>query len=178
VRALSLNVNEEMAMTVADMKRNLPTLSDLSEIEPSEIAKFSAEELYVLQTILAAEQERVKKAAARLLAGLEQKFGEAAKRSRLMEGKEHGVTHLTDGVFDVAADLPKRIEWDSDALGELIVSGKLTAEQADHFIRYKYDVLESRYNGAEPKVKVLLDKARTVKPGSAKYTISRRENGK
>jgi len=157
-------------------KRNLPTLSDLAEIDPAEIARFSAEELYVLQTVLTAEQERIKKAAARLLAGIGHRY--AKQTDNLRADKPHGVIHVSDEGFDIAADLPKRIEWDSDALGELIVSGSLTAEQADHYIRWKYDVLESRYNSAEPKVKALLDKARTVKPGSAKYTISRRENGK
>jgi len=156
------------------MKRNLPTLSDLAEIDPAEIAKFSAEELFVLQTVLMAEQERVKKAAARLLAGMEKRYVDDVAAER--KTKPFGVVHFDDEDFDIAADLPKRVEWDSDALGELIVSGKLTAEQADHFIRYKYDVLESRYNGAEPKVKALLDKARTVKPGSAKYTITRKSD--
>ena len=158
------------------MNRNLPTLTDLADIDPVEIARFSAEELFILQTVLTAEQDRLKKAAARLNAGIEKRYADDVAAER--KTKPFGIVHIDDEEFDVAVDQTKRVEWNSDALGNLIVNGALTAEQADHFIRYKYDVLESRYSGAEPKVKALLDKARTVKPGTAKYTITRKGDGK
>src|SRR5215469_2553342 len=99
------------------MKHNLPTLSDLAEIDQAEIAKFSAEELFVLQTVLAAEQERIKKAAARLLAGMEKRYVDDVAAER--KTKPFGVVHFDDEGFNITADLPKRVEWDSDALGEL-----------------------------------------------------------
>jgi hypothetical protein len=135
--------------------RNRLTVADLHLADVATIAALPVEELDLLHSALIEEYQRIKICGARLAAACAQRYGEPTI----------GTVHIRDGDHEVTRSVPKRVEWDSNKLGRL-------ASLGGYYIRVKYYVLETVYNSAVPEIKKMMDTARTVKPGAAKYTFT------
>jgi hypothetical protein len=141
--------------------KNRPTLADLVGVD--HIPQANPEELMLLWDELATENARLKRAGVVLLAACERRYRDDIKPG-------FGTQHIEDGEFDVRVEVSKRIEWDNDKL-------KLVPGEAQDYVRWKPDVLESKYKSAPDHIKAKLDEARTVKLGAPKFTITRRKEG-
>ena len=92
--------------------KNCPSLQDLPDLPPQEIAALPADVLAVLQheSETALKQAKAAKVPARWRLVL--KYGTQAAEARRAAGKDTGTVRFDDGDITVVADLPKRVDWD------------------------------------------------------------------
>lgn len=153
--------------------KNRIKLEDLLKMQPPKVAALDTETLALLDEDLDEMAKSLKAFSGILAVAKDLKFGEAHAAARRKAAKDTGIVHVEDGDFDVSCDVTKRVEWDSDKLVEIF--DEMDEATAKHYAKVSLTVSETNYKAAPPDIRAELDKARTVKAGSPKYTIKRTE---
>lgn len=145
-----------------------------------QLTKMGSEEANALPTaILAMLQEDAAKAKAALAAAttkiaaiLDNRFADAARSLRKIDGKDTGTVTITDDEGNkIKADLPKKVEWDQALLQKAIAQLKEWNENPDEYVTTEIKVSETKYNAWPTPIKTLFTPARTVKTGTPTYKI-------
>jgi len=108
----------------------------------------------------------------RLDGALARRYGEAARHARLSAGKDFGVIHLDDGPLRVTADLPKKVSWDQEQLGDLVERIRAAGENPAEYVETVFRVSETRYLAWPEHIRSHFAPARTVKPGKASFRLA------
>lgn len=115
---------------------------------------------------LEAELNDVKAIVAEVDAAIHEKVADEVLATRSYEKKFEGTVRvIIDGV-EVVSNVPKRVSWDSGLLEEIIPELEAEGINPMQFIEYKCNVPERKYKEAPAKVRMLLDRARTMKHGA------------
>ena len=137
------------------------------------IADLGAAVLCDLDVELSYFESLASKRRAKHKAALELRYSKVFEGVRAASQKATGVIYVPDGEYDIACDLPKKVEWDQRKLA--IAFASLSKEVANIYRKAVLSVPEKLFEGAPEKVRLALEQARTVKAGAAKITIKRRD---
>ena len=144
---------------------NRPQLQDLPDLPPQEIAALPADVLAVLQQESEAALKQAKAAKARLDGALVLKYGARAEAARRAVGKSAGTVRLRDGDITVVVDLPKRIAWDQEKLGQMVERIRAAGDDVAEYIEVSFKVAERAYAAWPRAIREGFEPARTVRPG-------------
>jgi hypothetical protein len=150
---------------------NAPTPDDLPGISPQEIAGLPVELLAILQRETEEALKRAKAAKARLDAALTVRYATRAAEERQARAKDTGTVRFDDGDFTVVADLPKRVDWDQDRLGEIVERIRGSGDDPAQYVDVVIKVPERKYAAWPDNIRAVFEPARTVRPGTLKIEI-------
>jgi hypothetical protein len=136
-----------------------------------DIAALPAPMLALLQE----EAEEAVKAARRLAdwlhGAITLRYGDRAAEARRADGKDSGTVRLEDGEVTVIADLPKRVEWDQNKLGQTVERIRAAGEDVAEYVEITLRVSERKYGAWPPAIRQGFEGARTVKTGKPTFRL-------
>lgn len=104
---------------------------------------------------------------------LEVRYATRAAEARRACGKDTGTVRLADGDYTVVADLPKRVDWDQEALAQIARNIADSGEDPAEFIDTKLTVSERKYGALPEAWRKGFEPARTVKVGALKVSLQK-----
>lgn len=138
---------------------NTPTLDDIADMAPSEIAALPVDMLAALYGDMEDIAKKAKTAKVILTDAVVRKFQDE------INGKESGVINLVDdGDVTLKVVKKKYADWDNDLLAgvEADIKTKWKGDPAE-YIKVKRSVAEAAYNAWPADLKSIFTPARTVK---------------
>jgi hypothetical protein len=150
---------------------NTPTPEDLPGIPDAELAQLPVELLAILQRETEEALKRAKAAKARLDAALTVRYATRAAEERQAAGKDTGTIRLIDGDFTVVADLPKRVDWDQQRLGEIVERIRRSGDDPAQYVDIAIKVPERKYAAWPDNIRAVFEPARTVRTGALKIEL-------
>jgi hypothetical protein len=106
-------------------------------------------------------------------AGLELRYGDAAKAQLLAQGKDTGTTHIQDGDFDVTVEIGKEVKWEPKGLAELVARIEASGGDPREYVDIKYSVSEAKFKAWPPSLRAPFEALRTVTPKAPKFVLRR-----
>lgn len=156
------------------MIANRTTLAQLREMGAKEAARLPIDHLAILLEDVAALKTDAKAADEILTEALSLRFGPAAEEMRQVEGKDTGRVSFSDGEYIVRADLPKRVDWDQEALERAIEVITSWGESPRDYVTVKLAVPETKFKAWPASIRKVFEPARTVGVGKPSFVIERR----
>lgn len=83
-----------------------------------------------------------------------------------------GTHHRHDGGYDIKITVPKRVDWDQEAIAKAVETIKGWNENPADYVDTRVTVAENKFKAWPPALRDLFTPARTVKPGKAKFEIA------
>jgi hypothetical protein len=151
--------------------KNTPSVDDMLNMSTGDLAQMPVDLLAALQGELDHASKQLKAATARFSAALEVRYATRAAEARRACGKDTGTVRLADGDYTVAADLPKRVDWDQEKLAQIARNIADSGEDPSEFIDTKLTVSERKYGALPEAWRKGFEPARTVKTGTLKVTL-------
>jgi hypothetical protein len=145
--------------------QNRPTVQDLPDLPPQEIAALPPDVLAALQQESEAALKQAKAAKARLDGALALKYGAQAAEARREAGKDTGTVRFADGDITVVADLPKRVDWDQAKLADTVARICAAGDDPAEYVETSFKVAERNYAAWPRAIREGFEPARTVRPG-------------
>jgi hypothetical protein len=150
---------------------NSPTPEDLPGIPDAELAQLPVDLLAILQRETEEALKRARAAKARLDAALTVRYATRAAEERQARAKDTGTVRFDDGDFTVVADLPKRVDWDQDRLGEIVERIRAAGDDPSEYVEISFKVPERAYAAWPEAIRRGFEPARTVKTGPLKIGL-------
>lgn len=153
---------------------NIPNrihIADLNAFEISDIASLPIDQLATLQVDLEEYLYLAKLIKDRLDVALERRFSAQAAEARAASGKDTGTVRFQEGAAEIAADLPKRVSWDQEQLGQLVETIKAEGDDPTEYVDISIKVPERKYAAWPKHIRSAFEKARTVRIGKPSYKI-------
>lgn len=154
---------------------NRTTLAELRGMDAATAARLPPAHLALLMDDAAALRADAKQVSDLLSDALHHRYGPVAAERRLAEGKDTGRVRFLDAGFEIAADLPKRIEWDQAQLARGVETLRSWGEDPADYVATEIKVAEGRFTAWPPKLQALFQPARTVSTGRPSYTLEQVE---
>jgi len=104
-------------------------------------------------------------------AGLELRYGEAARAQLLAQGKDTGTTHIQDAGFDITVEIGKDVKWDAAGLAELVAKIEAAGGDPSEYVEVKYAVSEAKFKAWPQSLRAPFEALRTVVPKAPKFTL-------
>ena len=146
---------------------------NLSAIETLDVKQLSQLEIYDLADLneqIAKLVSHTKELKEKLEDALNLRFSETVQNKLHDENKDTGTTKFYENGFQITAEVPKKVAWDSEKIGEIIRT--ISEEKRKAIIKTTYVIDERKYMQLSPEDKQLFADARTVTPGKTKFRIS------
>jgi len=96
-----------------------------------------------------------------------------AAAARRAAGKDSGTVRFQDGGFTVAADLPKKVQWDQKRLTALAAEIRAGGEDPAEYLATEFKVSERAYGAWPSAIRSAFEPARTVTTGKPAYQFIR-----
>lgn len=155
-----------------EMKNYAREFAGIDTMSVSELAVLPAATFVSLKAEVDRIAEEAYRLDAKLSAALDCRYGSRAHQARAAQHKDTGTVRFEDNGFTVVADLPKRVKWDQQRLGEIVeLIRDGWGENPADYIRVKFEVSERAYEAWPPKLKELFTPARTVETGKPSYEL-------
>jgi hypothetical protein len=106
-------------------------------------------------------------------AGLELRYGEAARAQLLAQGKDTGTTHIQDAGFDITVEIGKDVKWDAAGLAELVAKIEAAGGDPSEYVEVKYAVSEAKFKAWPQSLRAPFEALRTVVPKAPKFVLRR-----
>ncbi|MGM0584713.1 MAG: hypothetical protein ACQEUZ_08680 [Pseudomonadota bacterium] len=151
--------------------QNAPTPDDLPGIPETDLAQLPVELLAILQRETNEALKRARAAKARLDAALTVRYAARAAEERRARGKDTGTVRFDDGDFTVVADLPKRVDWDQERLGEIVERIRASGDDPAQYVDIAIKAPERRYAAWPDRIRAVFEPARTVRTGALKVEL-------
>ncbi len=154
---------------------NRCTLAQLRDMTGEQVDDLPLDQIAMLLEDVSETKAALKAADDALAASLTRRFADRADAMRRAAGKMTGRVALMDGDFIIRADLPKRVEWNEEAL---ISAERQLAEMGEpvgEYIKVKRTVAESAFERWPSSLRAIFEPARTLGVGRASFTIERKE---
>lgn len=155
--------------------RNHATLADLSHMDIGEIAGLPADQLALLVAECSEAKDELKELDDRLHGALTLKYGERATDLRREAGKETGMVRFDDGPVTIAADLPKKVDWDAGKLAVLVERIRAAGDDPTEYVDVSYKVPERKYAAWPANIRTVFEAARTVRTGKPTFSLKLKE---
>ncbi|MCP4557817.1 MAG: hypothetical protein GY836_20610, partial [Herbaspirillum sp.] len=103
-------------------------------------------------------------------AEIKARIGTTFEEMRNLSGKEYGVINIgVDGVH-VKQTIPKKIAWDHDMMKSIHDRIVMSGKDPHDYMNISYKVYETDFKKFDPKIRLIFEPARTLKPGKPKIT--------
>lgn len=152
---------------------NRPELSDLRTMPIGEIATLPAEHLAALQSDAEAQLDDARMIREWVSSAIAQKYGERARAVRQAADKDTGTVRFEDGPVTVIANLPKKVDWDQKALGDVVARIQANGDDPADYVETQFQVSERKYAAWPASIRAVFEPARTVRPGKPKIDLCR-----
>ncbi len=124
-----------------------------------------------LMGTIAEEMNRLKKQISDIDNEIGDRIGTTFEEMRTLSGKEYGVINIAVDGIHIKQTIPKKVIWDHDLMksihDRIVASGKDPHDYMD----ISYKVYETDFKKFDPKIKFILEPARTLKAGKPKITF-------
>jgi DNA-directed RNA polymerase specialized sigma24 family protein len=152
----------------------MKNLSILETLSAKEISALEVYDLMDLSDQVAKLVNHTKELKEKLEDGLNLRFSEAVKNNLRSENKDTGTIRFFDGVFQIVAEVPKKVTWDAEKMEELIK--RIPDERRKDIVKISYSIEERKYSALPCEYQELFREARTITPGKTKFQISIGDN--
>lgn len=149
---------------------SMKNISILETLSAKEISALATADLMDLNDQITNLNNQVKEMKQKLDDGLNLRFSETAKDNLRSEGKDTGTARFMDGGFQIIAETPKKVTWDSEKMEAIAMH--IPEEKRRDLIKITYAVDERKYLSLPPEWQVVFKEARTVTPGKTRYQIT------
>ena len=150
----------------------VPGTDRLVQMPVGELATLPASELFRLQREVDEALRRAKLAVAWLDGALSLRYSARAHQARATDLKDMGTVRFEDNGVMVVADLPKKIDWDQDALSGVVELLTAEGENPRHYVEITFKVSERRYAAWPPHIRKVFEAARTVQAGAQSFRLT------
>ncbi len=157
---------------MASARNNRPSLDDIRAMPVGEIAMLPAEYLALLQEEADAAFDAAKRLKEWLEGAIALRYADAATAKRRAEGKDTGLVRFEDGAVAVAADLPKKIEWDQSLLAALVERIRASGENPADYVDIGFKVPERKYTAWPAAIRDAFAAARTVRTAKPTFRLT------
>ncbi len=153
---------------MASDRNNRPSLDDIRTMPVGEIATLPAEHLALLQE----DADAALDAAKWLEGAIALRYADAAATVRRAEGKDTGLVRFEDGAVVVAADLPKKVDWDQSLLAALVERIRASGENPADYVDIGFKVPERKYTAWPTAIREAFAAARTVRAAKPTFRLT------
>jgi hypothetical protein len=151
---------------------NRPRLDAIGVMSIGDIVKLPAEHLALLQEDASANLEAAQRLKEWLEGAIALRYADAAAATRRAEGKDTGLVRFEDGAVVVAADLPKKIDWDQSLLAALVERIRTSGENPGDYVDTGFKVPERKFTAWPEAIRAAFATARTVKTGKPTFRLT------
>ena len=165
--------NSENRLVFMNELRRILMVKNLSTIETLDVKDLSKLEIYDLADLsdqVAKLVNHTKELKEKLEDALNLRFSETVQSKLRDENKDTGTAKFYESGFQIVAEVPKKVTWDSDKIDEIIKT--ISEEKRKAIIKTTHVIDERKYTQLSPEDKQLFADARTVTPGKTKFKIS------
>lgn len=148
---------------------SMKNISVLETLSAKEISALDTVDLMDLNDQITNLNSQVKEMKQKLDDGLNLRFAETVKSNLQNTGKDTGTARFMEGGFQIIAEIPKKVTWDSEKMEEIIE--KISKERKEDLIKITYSVDERKYLSLPPEWQSIFKEARTVTPGKTRFQI-------
>jgi DNA-directed RNA polymerase specialized sigma24 family protein len=159
---------------VIEKGANMKDLSLLERLSAKEISELDTGDLMDLSARVAELSVNIKKAKEKLEDAMDLKFRDSVRTGLQMASKDTGTTRFFDGAFQIIAEIPKKVTWDTEKMEKLIK--RIPDERRKDIVKISYAIEERKYSALPREYQELFQEARTVTPGKPKFQIILGEN--
>ncbi|MBO7453847.1 MAG: sigma-70 family RNA polymerase sigma factor [Alphaproteobacteria bacterium] len=146
--------------------KNLSTIETMNTKELSSLEVFDLADLSDQVAKLLSHAKELKE---KLDDALNLRFSETVKENLRLENKDTGTTKFIENGFQIIAEVPKKVTWDSQKIEEIIKT--IPESHRRDYIKTTYSIDERRYANFSYEYQQLFKPARTVTPGKTKFQI-------
>ena len=151
---------------------NRPTLDTARRMPVAEILALPPEHLALLQEEARAGLDAAKRAQDWIAGAIALRFEQRALAARVQAGKDAGTVRFQDGVVEITAELPKRVEWEQDRLAALAEQIRAGGEDPSEYLELSFKVSERAYTAWPDRIRKAFEPARTVRTGKPVYRLT------
>lgn len=159
-------------------RSNRPRLDDIRHMPVGEITQLPAEHLALLQEDAAAALEAAKLVKDWLDGAIGLRYASQAAAARTTQAKDTGTIRFLDDTVTVIADLPKKIDWDQDLIGEVIERIRAGGDDPAEYVEISFKVPERKYTAWPESIRATFAPARTVKTGKQTFHLTINNEGR
>lgn len=149
---------------------NMNQLSMLEALTAMEVSLLETKNLMQLNQQLTELSGKVKTMKEKLDDGMNLRFAEVVKNNLRSESKDTGTTRFFDGAFQIIAEVPKKVTWDTEKMERILK--QVPEEKRKSIIKTSYSIDERKYAEMSYEYQQLFKDARTVTPGKTKFQIT------
>lgn len=157
---------------MASARNNRPSLDDVRTMPVGDIAKLPAEHLALLQEDVDAALDAAKRLKEWLEGAIAFRYSDMAVAARQAQGKDTGLVRIDDGSVTVAADLPKKIEWDQGQLAALVDRIRANGDDPNDYVEITLKVPERKYSAWPEAIRKAFAPARTVRTAKPTFRLT------
>lgn len=146
---------------------------DLTKIETmsaQDISQFDVGELVGLNEEVANLVSHAKELKDKLDDAINLRFSDTVQNKLRSENKDTGSTKFFEGGYQISAEVPKKVTWDSEKIDEIIKN--ISEEKRKILVKTTYAIDERKYLKLSPEDQQLFADARTVTIGKTRFKIS------
>ncbi len=151
---------------------NRPTLDALRHMPVSDVIALPAEHLALLQTDAREALDAAKRMQDWIEVAIRLRYEQRAIGARAAAEKDTGTVRFTDGAVEIAADLPKKVEWDQRRLAALTEQIRAGGEDPGEYVEVSFKVAERAYAAWPERIRNAFEPARTVRTGKPTYRLT------
>jgi len=151
---------------------NRPTLEAVRRMAVSEVLALPAEHLALLQADAREAVEAAKRAQDWIEGAIALRYEQRAVGARAAAGKDTGVVRFQDESVEIAAELPKRVEWDQRRLAALAEQIRAGGEDPGEYLEVSFKVSERAYTAWPERIRKAFEPARTLRTGRPTYRLT------
>jgi len=149
---------------------NRPTPESFDNLTSAELRDLPVAMLGDLQRQFAADQALLDKRKAMLWDALNERFAPEAQSRRHARAQDTGTIHILVDGCDVECKTSKNVKWDNAKL--LAALEQLTEDEQKAYLSFSLSVAEEKFQHAPPRIKALLEPARTMKPSKEIFIVT------
>lgn len=164
------NNSENNVLGLTWRKFKMKNLSIIETANVKELSELAVYDLADLSEQVAKLVSHAKELKEKLEDALNLRFSETIKENLRKENKDTGTIKFIENGFQISAEVPKKVTWDSGKISEIIKN--IPEEKRKAIIKTTHVIDERKYAQLSPQDKELFADARTVTPGKTRFQIS------
>ena len=98
------------------------------------------------------------------------RFSEVVRNNLRSENRDTGTTKFIENGFQIIAEVPKKVTWDSEKIDVIIKN--ISEVKRKNIIKTTHVIDERKYQQLTPEDQLIFADARTVTPGKTKFKIT------
>ena len=153
-------------------RRNHPTREDMRLLPIGQVIDLPADHLALLQEEARSRLDIAKRALDWIEGAIAMRYEQRAIGARAAAGKDTGTVRFMDGTVEIAADLPKKVEWDQRRLAALTAQIRAGGEDPEEYVEVSFKVTERAYAAWPERIRNAFEPARTVRTGKPTYRLT------